>query len=102
MSMSFQARRGICVGWVLAASTAFAADWQATAAAGFGRYRAISFTTPAGSADAGIGARYVLNASIGRKIASRFAIEGAWTFQDGDYELASGGRKTAFDANTHA
>lgn len=79
-----------------------AADWQATAAAGFGRYHPAGFSTTAGNAEAGIGARYVLNAAAGRKIGERFAVEGAWTFQDGDFEIASGGRKTAFDANTHA
>ena len=81
---------------------ALAADWQFTAGAGFGRYHPAAFSTPAGNAEAGIGARYVLNATAGRKISDRFAIEGAWTFQDGDFEIASGGRKTAFDANTHA
>ena len=79
-----------------------AADWQATAAAGFGMYRAVTFSTPAGSAEAGLGPRYALAPRIGREFGDRFAIEAGYTVQDGDFEIASGGRKTAFDANTHA
>lgn len=78
------------------------ADWQATATAGFGRYDYLSFRSPAGTAEAGIGARYILEASIGRLLTEHLAIEGAWTFQDGDFELKSGGQKTAFDANAHS
>ena len=29
-------------------------------------------------------------------------MEGAWTYQDGDFELSSGGIKTAFDASAQA
>src|SRR5689334_5604315 len=79
-----------------------AADWQATAAAGFGSYHPITFSAPSGNAEAGIGSRYVLNAAVRRAIRDHLAIEAAWTFQDGDFELTSHGTKTAFDANTHA
>lgn len=87
---------------LLPVSCCLAGDWQATAAAGFGAYHPVTFTAPAGTAQAGIGSRYVLHASAGRQIGERFAIEAAWTFQDGDFELASGGVKTAFDAHSHA
>ncbi len=79
-----------------------AADWQATAAVGFGQYHPVTFSGPAGTANAGIGARYVLNAAVGRAVGERFAVEAGWLFQDGDFEIASGGTKTAFDANAHA
>ena len=84
------------------ANYAAAADWQATGAAGFGLYHPLSYTAPAGTAQAGIGPRYVLDAAAGRYFADRFVVEAAYTFQDGDFELSSGGRKTAFDANAHA
>ncbi len=79
-----------------------AADWQATGAAGFGVYRYLTYQNPAGTAQAGIGSRYALDGAVGRAFGRHFAIEGAWTFQDGDFEIASGSQKTAFDANTHA
>ena len=79
-----------------------AGDWQATAAAGFGSYHPLTFSAPAGTAEAGIGPRYMLNAAVGRRFGEHFAIEGVWTFQDGDFEISSGGVKTAFDANAHA
>ena len=87
---------------LLTASTVFAADWQATASAGFGAYHPLTYQAPAGTAEEGIGPRYVLNAAIGRLIGNHLAVEGAWTFQDGDFELSSGGSKTAFDANAYA
>ena len=79
-----------------------AADWEATAGGGFGRYHPISLMAPSGAGTAGIGARYALNAAIARVLGEHLAVEAAWTFQDGDFEIASGGAKTAFDANTHA
>ena len=65
-------------------------------------YRALTYRAPAGVASAVIGPRYALDAKIGRRFLERFAVEAAYSFQDGDYEIASGGRKTAFDAHTHA
>jgi hypothetical protein len=79
-----------------------AADWQATASAGFGKYHYVSLDAPSATGDAGIGARYALDASIGRAIGEHLAIEGAWTFQDGDFEIRSGAQKTAFDAHAHS
>jgi hypothetical protein len=87
---------------VLVAGCGLAGDWQATAGAGFGSYHPVTFSAPDGSAQAGIGPRFLLNASIGRQIGRHFAVEGAWTFQDGDFELASGTTKTAFDATAQA
>jgi hypothetical protein len=78
------------------------ADWQATASAGFGKYQYVSLQGPAGAGEAGIGARYVLDAAIGRALGDHLAVEGAWTFQDGDFEIRSAGVKTAFDAHAHA
>lgn len=83
-------------------SCAIAADWQFTAAAGFGAYHPVTYRSPAGPAQAGIGPRYTLEAAAGRQWGERFALEAAWSFQDGDFEISSGGRKTAFDANSHA
>jgi hypothetical protein len=79
-----------------------AGDWQFTGAAGFGDYRYLSYQSPAGDAQAGIGPRYVLNAGVGRAFGDRFVVQGEWTFQDGDFEISSGGRKTAFDANAYS
>ena len=79
-----------------------AADWEVLAAAGFGQYHPVTYTAPAGTASAGIGARYALNAGVGRRIGERFMVEGGWIFQDGDFEIASGGMKTAFDGHSHA
>ena len=90
------------VALLAALNTCSAADWEATAAAGFGMYHAVSYHSPAGAAEAGIGPRYGLGAIIGRRFGTRFAVEAAYTFQDGDFEISSGGRKTAYDANTHA
>lgn len=78
------------------------ADWQATVAAGFGAYHPLASQTPAGTAEAGIGPRFAVAAAVGRQFGDRFAVEGAYTFQDGDFEIASGGRKTAFDALAHS
>jgi len=79
-----------------------AGDWEATAGAGFGIYHYVTFNSPAGSAEAGIGPRYALNAFVSRKLGPKLMVEGGWLFQDGDFELKSGSAKTAFDANTHA
>jgi len=87
---------------LLVAGCGLAGDWQATATAGFGAYHPVTFSAPAGSAQAGIGPRFVLNAAIGRQIGRHLAVEGAWTYQDGDFELSSGGTKTAFDASAQA
>jgi hypothetical protein len=62
----------------------------------------VTFSAPAGSAQAGIGARFLLNAAIGRQIGQHLAVEGVWTYQDGDFELSSSGTKTAFDASAQA
>jgi hypothetical protein len=78
------------------------ADWQITAAAGFGTYGSQAITAQAGTAQAGIGPRFVLNAAIGRQFGEHLAVEGAWTYQDGDFQLSSGGTKTAFDASAQA
>jgi hypothetical protein len=86
----------------VSACVLLAADWQATASAGFGKYHYVSLDAPPASGDAGIGARYALDAAIGRAIGERLAIEGAWTFQDGDFEIRSGTQKTAFDAHAHS
>jgi hypothetical protein len=87
---------------LLLASCCQAADWEALAAAGFGEYHPVTYTAPAGTASAGIGARYVLNAAVSRWISQRFAAEAGWIFQDGDFEISSGGMKTAFDGHAHA
>jgi hypothetical protein len=86
----------------VAACEASGADWQATASGGFGKYHYVSLQGPAGSGEAGIGARYVLDAAIGRALGEHLAVEGAWTFQDGDFEIQSAGEKTAFDAHAQA
>jgi hypothetical protein len=82
--------------------TASGADWQATASVGFGKYDYLALTSPAGNGEAGIGARYALDAAIGRALGDHLAIEGAWTFQDGDFEIKSGDVKTAFDAHANS
>jgi hypothetical protein len=87
---------------LLLAGCGLAGDWQATAGAGFGAYHPVTFGAPAGTAQAGIGPRFVLNAAIGRQIGQHLAVEGTWTYQDGDFELSSGGTKTAFDASAQA
>jgi len=84
------------------AATGWAGEWQATASAGFGKYHYVSLQGPPGTGDVGIGARYVLDAAIGRALGDHLAVEGAWTFQDGDFEIRSGEVKTAFDAHAHA
>jgi hypothetical protein len=84
------------------AGAALGGDWQATASGGFGKYRYVSLSSTSGTGDAGIGARYVLDAAIGRALGEHLAMEGAWTFQDGDFEIRSGGQKTAFDAHAHS
>lgn len=90
------------VSFLLCQILLLAGDWQATAAAGFGQYHPLAFHTPAGAAEAGIGPRYALSATVGRQFAGHFALELGWTLQDGDFELSSGSRKTAFDANAHS
>lgn len=90
------------LGLVLFAVSGQAGEWEASGGAGFGMYHPLSYSTAAGSAEAGIGPRYALNAAIGRQFAGRFAAEAVYTFQDGDFEISSGGSKTAYDANTHA
>jgi len=87
---------------LLLASYAVAGDWQVTAGAGFGAYRPATFSAPEDNAQAGIGPRFVLNAAAGRQIGEHLAFEGAWTYQDGDFELSSEGTKTAFDASAQA
>ncbi|HLJ45748.1 MAG TPA: hypothetical protein VKU01_07065 [Bryobacteraceae bacterium] len=79
-----------------------AADWQITGAAGFGMYHPLSIQGSAGTAQAGIGPRYALSVLGGRQFGQHWAVEGGWGFQDGDFEISSGGTKTAFDANAHS
>lgn len=87
---------------LLLGGCATAGDWQATAGVGFGAYHPVTFSAPAANAQAGIGPRFVLNASGGRQIGEHLVLEGSWTYQDGDFELSSGGTKTAFDASAQA
>src|SRR5579871_2691411 len=77
-------------------------DWEATGAVGFGLYHPLTYTAPAGTAQEGIGPRYAIEVEGGRHLSDRFLVELQYAFQDGDFELSSGGRKTAFDANAHA
>ena len=93
--------RYLCVFFLLAIPC-LAADWDITGGVGFARYHAVTFTNSSGTANAGIGARYVLHAAVERLIGGHLGIEGAWTYQDGDFELASHGTKTAFDADSHS
>ncbi len=75
-----------------------AQNLQVFGGVGFGSYHPVSFTSPAGSAFAAPGQRFVLNALVERQLSDHFAIEAGWTYQDGDYQLVSGATKTAFDA----
>ena len=84
---------------LLVAGCGLAGDWQVSAGGGFGAYHPVTLSGPPGTAQAGIGPRFVLNVAIGRQISRHLAIEGAWTFQDGDFEIASGDAKIAFDAS---
>ncbi|GEM_PF-5687252 len=87
---------------LLSALACRAADWHAGAGAGYGLYNSAKITAPAGTAETSIGPRYALTAYGGRRITDYVDLDGAWTFQDGDFEIRSGGRKTAFDAHAHS
>ena len=95
-------RAALCSIVLIAPAAMMAGDWQVMGGAGFGVYHYLGFRTAAGSAQAGIGSRYALSAAVDRQFGSRFAVEGAYLFQDGDFEISSGSQKTAYDANAHA
>jgi hypothetical protein len=84
------------------AGVGHAGDWHAAAGAGFGIYRYAAVTAPAGTAEAGIGPRFALTILAGRRLAGWLDLDGALTFQDGDFEVRSGDRKSAFDARAFA
>ncbi len=89
----------LAAGLGLTALPLAAQDWSATAFGGFWFYHPVGLTASFGSASAAPGPRIVLGAMVGHALGDHFAVEGGWTYQDGDFQLVSGATKTAFDAD---
>jgi len=64
-------------------------DFEIGAAGGFGFYQDATITNASGTARAGFGPRFVLSAVAGWDWSRQFALEGRYTYQDGDLALRS-------------
>ena len=81
---------------------AMAGDWEIGGAGGFGFYQDATITNASGSAQAGFGPRFVLSAMTGWNWSRHFAVEGRYTFQDGDVALRSQGLEANLDGDAQA
>jgi opacity protein-like surface antigen len=79
-----------------------AGDTEIGAAGGFGSYQDVTITNASGSAQAGFGPRFVLSAVAGWNWSRFFAVEGRYTFQDGDAALRSQGQEANLDADAQS
>ena len=79
-----------------------AGDFEIGAAGGFGCYQDATITNASGSAQAGFGPRFVLGAVAGWNWGRLFAVEGRYTFQDGDAALRSQGREANLDGDAQS
>jgi hypothetical protein len=86
----------------LAALPALAQTWEIGGAAGFGFYRDATLTGPDSTGRAGFGPRFALGALAGKSLGEHFAIEGRYTFQDGDLEIVSHGAQANLDGDASA
>jgi hypothetical protein len=80
----------------------FAQESQVGIAAGFGLYNDAMVTSSSGSVQAGFSPRLVTSAVVGHRFPNHFALEGRYTFQDGNSELRSGVVQTTLDADAHS
>jgi len=81
---------------------AVAGDMEIGAAGGFGFYQDATITNASGSARAGFGPRFVLGAVVGWDWRQHFALEGRYTFQDGDAALRSQGTEANLDGSAQS
>jgi hypothetical protein len=79
-----------------------AGDFEIGAAGGFGFYQDATITNASGSALAGFGPRFVLSAVAGWDWSRHFALEGRYTYQDGDVALRSQGVEANLDGDAQS
>jgi len=79
-----------------------AGDLEIGGAGGFGFYHDASITNTNGSAKAGFGPRFVLSAVAGWNWSRLLAVEGRYTFQDGDAALRSQGLEANLDGDAQS
>jgi len=79
-----------------------AGDLEIGGAGGFGFYRDATITNASGSAQAGFGPRFVLGAVAGWNWRRHFAVEGRYTYQDGDLAVRSQGREANLDGSAQS
>jgi hypothetical protein len=79
-----------------------AADMEVGAAGGFGFYQDATVTNASGTAKAGFGPRFALSGLAGRNWGEHLAVEGRYTFQDGDLALSSQGREANLDGDAQS
>jgi Outer membrane protein beta-barrel domain len=82
--------------------SANAQHWELGGAAGFGKYRNASVTSPAGTADIGITTQAAGSVVIGEDLYRRLGGEFRYTFQAGDLQVKSGGQEGTFEGRSHA
>lgn len=83
-------------------SLSLAGDLEIGGAGGFGFYHDATIANASGSARAGFGPRFVVGAVAGWNWSSHFAVEGRYTFQDGDSALRSQGLEANLDGSAQS
>ncbi|HOL71032.1 MAG TPA: hypothetical protein PLA43_00905 [Bryobacteraceae bacterium] len=85
------------------ASAAFAQTWEAGVLGGFGVYaNRPKLTSPAGSAEAGLGDGPVAGAFLTQNLYRYVSGQIRYSWQRGDMSLSSGSRKATFSGDSHA
>jgi len=77
---------------------AIAQNLEVGGSAGFGFYRSVAISGPTGSGSAAFGPRFVLGAVAGKSFAEHLAIEGRYTYQDGDLQILGRGEEATSTA----
>ena len=81
---------------------AIAQNLEVGGSAGFGFYRSVAISGPTGSGSAAFGPRFVLGAVAGKSFAEHLAIEGRYTYQDGDLQILGRGEEANLDGDSSA
>ncbi len=87
---------------VIAASVAAAQEWEIGGAAGYGLYRDVTVTSPAGIGKAGFRPGLAASAVAGNNMYSRLSGEMRYTFRFDDLKVSGGGQEARLNGESHA
>lgn len=87
---------------ILAATAAFAQQWEFGAVGGVGLLNNVSVTSPSGSATAGFAPGFVVGAFAGENLYTHFSGEFRYEYMQSDLRLSAGGQAPQFTGAAHA